>query len=693
MANRGVVMENNQSYIIEPKLGSLFDGIGGFPLAGQRNGMTAIWASEIEPFPMKVSAIRFPEMEQLGDVTKINGTEIESVDIVTFGSPCTRLSVAGKHDGFDITFECIVEGEKKPHYTNKIRATDKYQYLYEDTCPVCRKKLIETNESALFFHAIRIIREMRSKHGANVNIQPRFAVWENVPGAFSSNKGEDFRAVLEETARIADETVVIPGPPKGKWSTVGCIMGNGWSIAWRILDAQYWGVPQRRRRIFLVADFGGQSAPEILFKREGLSRHLAEGRKAREGIATDAERSVDETGKCLTPWDVQSRRIHEASGKWPTLYSHEGGGGAHGYAAIPQTVDFGRTSDRIEVNADVAVTIKGTGGGGGAKTGLYCLQGSMVGRADKNGPQGDGINEDVSFTLNTTDRHAVAVRTANTGANGHGIADDVAHTLDGANGQAVCAGFNYLQGSKAKGIAWEEEKSCSLRAGQNGAAVCAGFNGFKSVSGSIQYQEDKAATLEANMPGNVVAFTQNQREEVRDLNNKAGALAAEPGIHQQTSVAKINCQPSGISGTVSSKWAKGTGGPAGDEHYNLVVDEVAHPLSAQPQMRHRLDMDNAVCSVDCRNMYENTELSGTLQSKENGGQSLNYQNPVRVGYSVRRLTPLECERLQDYPDGWTDIPGASDSGRYKAEGNSVAVCCPEYVLEGIKEVLEREVAL
>ena len=172
-------------------------------------------------------------MKHYGNICKINGAEVEPVDVIIGGSPCQDLSVAGKRAGLD--------GER----------------------------------SGLFMEQIRIIKEMRdatSNVGGYRCAKPRYMVWENVPGAFSSNKGEDFRIVLEETAKIADETAIIPRPDRGKWTNAGAIMGDGWSIAWRVFDAQFWGVPQRRRRIALVADFGGQSAPEILFKRQGLSR-------------------------------------------------------------------------------------------------------------------------------------------------------------------------------------------------------------------------------------------------------------------------------------------------------------------------------------------------------------------------------------------------------------------------------------
>ena len=234
-------------------LGSLFDGIGGFPLAGTMCGITPVWSSEIEPFPLKVTAARFPEMAQLGSVTDIDGAAVEPVDIITFGSPCQDLSVAGKQKG-------IHEGQR----------------------------------SNLFFEAIRIIKEMRHADEANgrtgKHIRPRFAVWENVPGAFSSNKGEDFRAVLEAFAGVCEDGLAIPRP--ARWDHAGCMVGDGWSVAWRVYDAQYWGVPQRRKRIYLVTDFGSERAGEILFERESLRGDTAESGTAREGTAADAEGSA-----------------------------------------------------------------------------------------------------------------------------------------------------------------------------------------------------------------------------------------------------------------------------------------------------------------------------------------------------------------------------------------------------------------
>lgn len=251
------------------KLGSLFDGSGGFPLAGVLNGIEPVWASEIEPFPIRVTTKRFPQVKHYGNICEVNGADVEPVDIITGGSPCQDLSVAGKRAGM------------------------KHSEFGDE----------ETTRSGLFMEQIRIIKEMRE---ATNGEYPRYMVWENVPGAFSSNKGKDFQAVLEETIRIADETATVPEPPKGKWANAGCIVGDGYSVAWRVLDAQYWGVPQRRRRIFLVADFRGESAGEILLKRGGLRRDSAESREAREGIAEDAQGCAGATvgfdgyNSCLT---------------------------------------------------------------------------------------------------------------------------------------------------------------------------------------------------------------------------------------------------------------------------------------------------------------------------------------------------------------------------------------------------------
>lgn len=216
------------------KLMSLFDGSGGFPLAASLCGIDPVYASEVEPYPIAVTKSRFPNMKHLGDVSMINGADIEPVDIITFGSPCQDMSVAGKRAGLKHT--AAGDGE--------------------------------TTRSGLFIEAIRIIKEMRL---ATNGIYPRFAVWENVPGAFSSNRGEDFRLVLEEFIRISEPDAVMPAVPKAGWAYADCISGDGWSVAYRTFDAQYWGVPQRRRRIYLVADFRGGRAGEILFIEKCLS--------------------------------------------------------------------------------------------------------------------------------------------------------------------------------------------------------------------------------------------------------------------------------------------------------------------------------------------------------------------------------------------------------------------------------------
>lgn len=250
-------------------LGSLFDGSGGFPLAGALSGIRPVWAAEVEPYPIAVTRSRVPEMMHLGSVTEVHGDKVQPVDVITFGSPCQDLSVAGKRAG-------IHDGQR----------------------------------SKLFFEAIRIIKEMRA---ATNGRYPTFAVWENVPGAFSSNQGEDFRCVIQEFVEICGNGTV-PRPDKGKWKSAGEVVGDGYSVAWRQLDAQYWGVPQRRKRIYLVADFAGGRAGEILFEREGMQGHPAACGATGQGGAADAAGSAGRSRgfESLNPLDCQGKRVYRS---------------------------------------------------------------------------------------------------------------------------------------------------------------------------------------------------------------------------------------------------------------------------------------------------------------------------------------------------------------------------------------------
>ena len=255
-------------------LGSLFDGIGGFPLAGICAGIRPVWASEIEPFPIRVTEKRLPEMKHYGDIHGLQGAKLEPVDVITFGSPCQDVSIAGKREG------------------------------------------LSGGRSGLFFEAIRVIREMRE---ATNGEYPKWAVWENVPGALSSHNGEDFRQVLESLIRVQEPEADVPLPAGGRWLPAGEIMGNGYALAWRILDAaQGWGVAQRRKRVFVVLDLAGGRAGEVLFESEGLSGYTPPGAKARQGAAGGAENSAGAAGFCYESGEA-SRGIGYQEEESPTL--------------------------------------------------------------------------------------------------------------------------------------------------------------------------------------------------------------------------------------------------------------------------------------------------------------------------------------------------------------------------------------
>ena len=376
-------------------LGSLFDGIAGFPLAASYCGIKTLWASEIEPHCVEITKRHFPLMEHLGSVTDINGAEIPPVDIITFGSPCQDLSVAGKQKG--------LSGER----------------------------------SGLFLEAVRIIREMRC---ATDGRYPRFAVWENVPGAYSSNKGQDYRRVLEALSETE-----IPMPQSGKWAESGLVQLRDREIAWRTFDAQYWGVPQRRKRIYLVTSFGGRSAAEILFKPESVLGYSPQGRK--EGQEAPAA-----VGSCVKSAGFISRASTGAGSigyqeeMSPTLRAGlipdvmcAGFSGQNSITASPEfypecapclrtgvipnclqgVFEMSHANEGLrKTDGDICPTLQSRMGTGGNQVPVvfdksFCIAGNIVDRSETAGANGVGVKEDCSYTLNTVDRHAVAFAIGN----------------------------------------------------------------------------------------------------------------------------------------------------------------------------------------------------------------------------------------------------------------------------------------
>ena len=598
-------------------LGSLFDGSGGFPLGGLLSGITPVWASEIEPFPIRVTTKRLPQMKHYGDVSKLNGAKLPPVDIITFGSPCQDMSVAGKRAG------------------------------------------LSGSRSNLFYEAVRIVKEMRCKTNGEY---PRFVVWENVPGAFSSNKGEDFKAVLEEICKIKDDTISVSQPESGKWTNAGEIVGDAFSVAWRVFDAQYWGVPQRRKRIYLVADFAGECAGEILFEQKSLSGDSPQSVCKRKTTPTDVKDCVGATSRngivlndqggnrmditedvtctlraeahhppCVlesagfcTEHSAKSRGIgyeeetsptirastvpaavmfenHSQDTRYtgpvekaPTVLSTYGTGGNNQPFVIetPKTLkirsgcDGGGKGALVQDNksatlscnndqtvfvpqaygicskdsnsmksdnpnsgfykAETSRTLDLNGGNPSCNQGgiaVVSIQGSMIGRKDENGPQGDGINEDVSFTLNATDKHAVA----------YGIDRSA---------------FN--QGQNAKyGFAVETEKQPTMVAKGPGAVAAPTYSSSKA-SFFTKVQKEKANTLVAT--------------DYKD----------PPIVNDNSS------------------------------------------YGFYPQMK-----------AECITFTK--EKSGCIVNGTNPG----FQNGVlESSYIVRRLTPTECARLQGFPDWW-----------------------------------------
>ncbi len=653
-------------------LGSLFDGSGGFPLGGLLAGITPVWASEIEPFPIRVTTKRLPFMKHYGDISTLDGGKIEPVDIITFGSPCQDMSVAGRRDGLD------------------------------------------GSRSSLFYEAIRIIKEMRY---ATNGKYPRYIVWENVPGAFSSNGGEDFKAVLEAVIDVAEPNTKVPMPEKNRWPYADCYMGDGWSVAYRVLDAQFWGVPQRRKRIYLVADFAGGRAFDILFKSEGLSGYSAEGFRSWQRTAGSAADCAGTSGICLN--DQGGQRMDVTDDVSATLRTE-----AHHPPCVLKSAGFctehSAKSRSIGYEEETSPTLRA-----GVVPAAVALEKHPTDSRVKIAE--DGKVQTLTSRMGTGGNNVPLVMKIRSGCEGGGkgplIQTDKSATLSCNNDQTLFE-------PKAYGICSKES------------------NAMKSDnSHSGIYEAETSRTLDGN-GGNpscnqggmaVVAFAQNQRDEVRDLGEKSACLSAEPGMKQQTYVLLGNMigrnekngpQGDGVNEDVSftlntvdkhAVYSMTTG-----SFPNVAKDKVP-PLLArdfkdatvvtEPSFGIGRDAFNQGANAQYRPAIER-ELQPTIVAKGPGAVAQD-----EAGYTVRRLTPTECARLQGFPDWWcadlgtenpsdeglnfwhkvfktyTEVCGGkmksdkqikkwladpySDSAEYKMWGNGVALPCVWFVLCGI----------
>ena len=637
-------------------LGSLFDGSGGFPLGGLLAGIKPLWASEIEPFPIRVTTKRLPSVKHLGDISTVDGSKIEPVDIITFGSPCTDMSVAGKRAGLD------------------------------------------GRQSCLFYQAIRIVKEMRC---ATDGKYPRFIVWENVPGAFSSNKGEDFKAVLEAVCSVKGEGVSVPGPPKGKWANAGNIMGDGFSLAWRVLDAQFWGIPQRRKRIYLVTDFAGGSAGKILFESEGVSGYSAEGFRAWQGAARGAAEGAGTAGGvCLN--DQGGQRMDVTDDVTCTLRAE-----AHHPPCVLESAGFctehSAKARGIGYEEETSPTLRA--GTVPAAVALYenhsqdtRYTGPLETAPTVNATYGMGGNNQ-PFVVEPDTPKTLKIRSGcEGGGKGPIIQDDKSATLSCNNDQTVFVPFSKGYRAHYKGDAptWKNgkvantlntfdvgESRCNELVVQAYGICSRDSNAMKSDNPhSGFYEAETSRTLDANggnpgcnqggiavvEPEGMSAFHINQRDEVIDLQGKSGALMATRNMQMQTFV---------LQGSMIGRDDKN--GPQGsgiNEDVSFTLDATDRHAVAQPTYctsknshftRAEKELANTLVATDYKDppvindvqTASGKEVFGTLSASMGSKQWLGNQEAfsgdyhiVEPEYIVRRLTPTECARLQGFPDWW-----------------------------------------
>lgn len=680
-------------------LGSLFDGSGGFPLGGLLAGITPVWASEIEPFPIRVTTKRLPFMKHYGNISAMDGGRIEPVDIITFGSPCQDMSVAGRRDGLD------------------------------------------GSRSSLFYEAVRIIKEMRC---ATDGRYPRYIVWENVPGAFSSNKGEDFKAVLEAVIGIAEPNVQVPMPKKARWPYADLYLGDGWSVAYRTLDAQYWGVPQRRRRIYLVADLAGRGAGKILFESEGLSGYSAEGFRSWQRAAGSFTPCAGAAG-----FDGYNGNLTDDTSA--TLGVNCGmSTGRNGIVLNDQG------GNRMDITEEVTSTLRAEAHHPPCvmESAGFCTEHSAKSRTI-------GYEEECSPTLRAgVVPAAVALENHPTDSRVKLSEDGNIQTLTsrmGTGGNNVPLVMKIRSGCDGggKGPLIQENKSATLSCnndqtlfepcGWDGGQVSPTLT--KQNAGGNQRMPDKDNFTCVLQPFGISSKDSNA---MKSDNPHSGIYEAETARTLDGNGGNPSCNQGGIA-VVESYAIQGSmigredkNGPQGgginedvsftlntvDRHavyamttgsYTQVEEETSPTIMARDYKD-----PNAVCygiGRDTFNQGQNAKFAPTFEEELQPTLVAKGPGAIQSGYTVRRLTPTECARLQGFPDNWCTALGTekptdeemyfwhkvfktyaevtgckmksdkqvakwlkdpySDSAEYKMWGNGVALPCVWFVLCGI----------
>lgn len=778
-------------------LGSLFDGSGGFPLGGILAGIEPRWSSEIEPFPVLVTHKRLPQVQHYGDVSTLNGAELPPVDIITLGSPCQDLSIAGKRAG-------IHDGDR----------------------------------SNLFFQAIRIIKEMRD---ATNGRYPRYCVWENVPGAFSSHGGDDFKAVLEAVIGVKEEGIEVPSPENHRWPKSDVYLGNGWSVAYRVFDAQYWGVPQRRARIYLVADLAGGSAGEVLFKSEGMSGYTPQGFRSWQGAAGGAEEGTGETGGrsdagggtlCLNTQGNSGVGITE--NKALALVAQDHGN----HPAVLHAV--GIDGYNAAVTDDTAATLGVNCGMSTGRNGILQAAGFSTEHSAK--ARSIGYEEEVSPTLRAgVVPAALSVENHPTDGRVKIREDDTCQTLcsragTGGNNVPLVAEpitLKIRSGCEGggKGALWQTDKSATLATNNDQTlfqpeikafGVCSKHSnammsdnphsGFYEATTSRTLDQSGGNSVTSNQGGICVVapapetfdvrFTSDGTKNARghcyptdisrcldtsegspDSNHggvavvtlepgaasrvgghvysdgKSGTLRANAGDNQQA-VVVAEPETYALQGSMIGRADKN--GPQGDginEDVCFTLNTSDRHAIAAPDPSFTISRDNhfavsedvsvtavargpatVAAPADHYCTSKNSHHTVAAHEQANTLVASDWKDPPLVNdllndepvYIVRRLTPVECARLQGFPDWWcadlaipdptdeeiafwmevwetwrqiTNPKGKpktekqirkwladpyTDSAEYKLWGNGISLPIPYFVLSGIAWVAQRD---